>query len=74
MYACAKSCLQGSKGCRVSKPLLEDCPRAVEASERIGYFLWLRCRLALVRSLAAHIPDSATLFEGLFQCGANPVF
>ncbi|XP_030294030.1 cilia- and flagella-associated protein 54 isoform X2 [Sparus aurata] len=55
---------QGSKGCRVSKPLIEDCPRAVEASERIGYFLWLRCRLALVRSLAAHIPDSATLFEG----------
>ncbi|XP_036976615.1 cilia- and flagella-associated protein 54-like isoform X3 [Acanthopagrus latus] len=55
---------QGSEGCRVSKPLIEDCPRVVEAIERIGYFLWLRCRLALVRSLAANIPDSATLFEG----------
>ena len=66
-YACFKSCLQGSEGCRVSKPLIEDCPRVVEAIER------LRCRLALVRSLAANIPDSATLFEGLFHCGANLV-
>ncbi|XP_044078247.1 cilia- and flagella-associated protein 54-like [Siniperca chuatsi] len=41
-----------------------DCPRTVEASERIGVSLWLRCRLALVRSLAAHIPGTAALFPG----------
>ncbi|XP_073335740.1 cilia- and flagella-associated protein 54 [Pagrus major] len=55
---------QGTKGCRASNPLIEDYPRAVEASERIGVSLWLQCRLALVRSLAAHIPNSATLFQG----------
>ncbi|XP_070700150.1 cilia- and flagella-associated protein 54 [Pempheris klunzingeri] len=41
-----------------------DCPAAVEASERIGISQWLRCRLALVRSLAAHIRSTATLFQG----------
>ncbi|KAM9348845.1 cilia- and flagella-associated protein 54 [Symphorus nematophorus] len=56
---------QGTKGCNVPNPLHGDCYRAVEASERIGVLLWLRCRLALVRSLAAHIPAAATLFPGL---------
>ncbi|XP_056253277.1 cilia- and flagella-associated protein 54-like isoform X3 [Seriola aureovittata] len=45
-------------------PLHGDCPRAVEASERIGVFLWLRCRLALVHSLAAHIRGTAALSPG----------
>ncbi|XP_071372086.1 cilia- and flagella-associated protein 54, partial [Centroberyx affinis] len=48
----------------VSGPLPGDCPRAVEASERTGAALWLRCRLTLVRSLAAHIPGTA-IFPGL---------
>ncbi|XP_078122015.1 cilia- and flagella-associated protein 54 [Sander vitreus] len=54
----------GTEDCSVSTPLDGDCPRAVEASERIGVSLWLRCRLALVRSLAAHIPGTAALFPG----------
>ncbi|XP_054482513.1 cilia- and flagella-associated protein 54-like [Anoplopoma fimbria] len=53
----------GSKDCSVSNLLHGDCPRAVEASERI-VSLWLRCRLALVRSLAAQIPGTADLFPG----------
>ncbi|XP_042355674.1 cilia- and flagella-associated protein 54-like [Plectropomus leopardus] len=55
------SCLQG---CSLSAPLHGDCPKAVEASERIGVSLWLRCRLAVVRSMAAHLPDTAALFPG----------
>ncbi|XP_051257635.1 cilia- and flagella-associated protein 54-like isoform X3 [Dicentrarchus labrax] len=55
---------QGSKGCGVSNPLHRDCSRAVEASERIGVYLWMRCRLALVRSLATHVPGATTLFPG----------
>ncbi|XP_068572705.1 cilia- and flagella-associated protein 54 [Cebidichthys violaceus] len=55
---------QGSKDCNVSNLLHGDCPRAVEASERIGVSLWLRCRLALVRSLAAQIPGTADVFPG----------
>ncbi|XP_045896455.1 cilia- and flagella-associated protein 54-like isoform X2 [Micropterus dolomieu] len=55
---------QGTKGCSVSNPLHGDCPRAVEASERIEVSLWLHCRLALVRSLAAHVPAAAALFPG----------
>ncbi|XP_032388655.1 cilia- and flagella-associated protein 54 isoform X5 [Etheostoma spectabile] len=54
----------GTEDCSVSNPVDGDCPRAVEASERIGVSLWLRCRLALVRSLAAHIPGTAALFPG----------
>ncbi|XP_061904625.1 cilia- and flagella-associated protein 54-like isoform X2 [Entelurus aequoreus] len=38
----------------------EDCPRAVEASERVGGVLWLRCRVAMFRCLAAQDPDAAT--------------
>ncbi|XP_071316210.1 cilia- and flagella-associated protein 54 isoform X2 [Trachinotus anak] len=41
-----------------------DCPRVVEASERIGVFLWLRCRMALVRSLVAHIHGTAAPSPG----------
>ncbi|XP_034745298.1 cilia- and flagella-associated protein 54-like isoform X2 [Etheostoma cragini] len=54
----------GTEDCNVSDPLDGDCPGAVEASERIGVSLWLRCRLALVRSLAANIPGTAALFPG----------
>ncbi|KAL0993745.1 hypothetical protein UPYG_G00113070 [Umbra pygmaea] len=36
-----------------------DCPQAVEARERLDRVLWLRCRLAVVRSLVAHIPGTA---------------
>uniref|UniRef100_UPI0037E847B8 cilia- and flagella-associated protein 54 n=1 Tax=Semicossyphus pulcher TaxID=241346 RepID=UPI0037E847B8 len=73
---------KGSKDCSVSNSLHEDCPRAVEVSETIGVSLWLRCRLALVHSLAAHnlgtgtpFPDKNTneetarvLQEGLDEC------
>nr|XP_057944060.1 cilia- and flagella-associated protein 54-like isoform X3 [Doryrhamphus excisus] len=38
----------------------EDCPRAVEASERVSGLLWLRCRVALFRCLAAQASDVAT--------------
>ncbi|XP_040907982.1 cilia- and flagella-associated protein 54-like [Toxotes jaculatrix] len=55
---------QGTKDFSVSNPPHEDCPRAVEASERIGVCLWLRCRLALVRSLATCIPYTASLIPG----------
>ncbi|KAM6983519.1 cilia- and flagella-associated protein 54 [Tautogolabrus adspersus] len=55
---------QGAQDCRVSISLEGDCPRAVEASERIGVPLWLLCRLALVRSLAAHNPDNNSLLPG----------
>ncbi|XP_074528634.1 cilia- and flagella-associated protein 54 [Halichoeres trimaculatus] len=41
-----------------------DCPRATEASERIGISLWLRCHLALAYSLARHNPESGCLFPG----------
>ncbi|XP_029304212.1 cilia- and flagella-associated protein 54 [Cottoperca gobio] len=55
---------RGTKDCSVSNPRHGDCPRAVEASERIGLSLWLRCRLVLVRSLVAHIPGTSALFPG----------
>ncbi|XP_047192964.1 cilia- and flagella-associated protein 54-like isoform X3 [Scophthalmus maximus] len=55
---------QGTKDCSLLNPLHGDCPRTVEASERIGVSLWLRCRLALVRSLAAHICGTAAVFPG----------
>ncbi|KAM4620352.1 cilia- and flagella-associated protein 54 [Polymixia lowei] len=51
----------GSDSHSVSSPLPADCPRTAEARQRIGAALWLRCRLALVRSLAAHIPGTAIL-------------
>ncbi|XP_054611224.1 cilia- and flagella-associated protein 54-like [Dunckerocampus dactyliophorus] len=38
----------------------EGCPRAVEASERVSGVLWLRCRVALFRCLAAQASDVAT--------------
>ncbi|XP_028277985.1 cilia- and flagella-associated protein 54 [Parambassis ranga] len=61
--------IQGSqkydaKDCSVSNIPYEDCPRAVEAFERIGVSLWLRCRLALVQGLTADIPGTAVLFPG----------
>ncbi|KAI3373646.1 hypothetical protein L3Q82_022233 [Scortum barcoo] len=55
---------QRAKDCSESTPLDGNCPSAVEASERIGVLLWLRCRLVLVQSLAAHIPCTAALFPG----------
>lgn len=57
--------LQGSQGCSVSKLQWSgEWPKEVEASERIGVSLWLRCRLALVHSLAALIPGAAEPFPG----------
>ncbi|XP_060941291.1 cilia- and flagella-associated protein 54-like [Limanda limanda] len=55
---------QGTKDCCVSNTLHGDCPRAIEASEKIGVSLWLRCRLALVCSLTAQSCGTATLFSG----------
>lgn len=45
-----------------------DSSRAVEASERIGLHLWLRCRLALFQSLAAKISEGGPHLQGLFVC------
>ncbi|KAB5542294.1 hypothetical protein PHYPO_G00089970 [Pangasianodon hypophthalmus] len=39
-------------------PQLGDMPAAVEALERMGRSLWLRCTLAVVQSLTAHIPGT----------------
>ncbi|XP_063751644.1 LOW QUALITY PROTEIN: cilia- and flagella-associated protein 54-like [Eleginops maclovinus] len=50
--------------CSVSHTQHEDSPRAVEAGERVGPPMWLRCRLALVRSLTSHIPGTAELMPG----------
>ncbi|XP_029375672.1 cilia- and flagella-associated protein 54 [Echeneis naucrates] len=47
------------------EPLQCDCPKAAEAGERIGVYLWLRCRLALVHSLVAHIHSTAAPSPGL---------
>ncbi|XP_068600422.1 cilia- and flagella-associated protein 54 [Brachionichthys hirsutus] len=55
---------QGAKGCSSPDLLHGDCSREVEASERLGVFLWLRCRLALVHSLVAYLPGSVSLFAG----------
>ncbi|KAJ8245685.1 hypothetical protein GJAV_G00273380 [Gymnothorax javanicus] len=38
---------------------LSDDPHVVEARERMGRALWLRCRLALLKALAAQIPGTA---------------
>lgn len=66
LHASISFCVQVINGCIVSK--LGDSFRAVEASERIGVHLWLRCRLALFRSLAAHISGTAAFLPGLFMC------
>ncbi|KAF7693959.1 hypothetical protein HF521_007712 [Silurus meridionalis] len=58
-------------------PQLGDVPAAVEALERMGRSLWLRCTLALVQSLTAHIPgtviypgvDSSVEADGLIRQG-----
>ncbi|XP_044227349.1 cilia- and flagella-associated protein 54-like isoform X3 [Thunnus albacares] len=64
-FSCARAgSEQGTKDCSLSSPLHGDCSRAVEANERIGIALWLRCRLALFRSLAAQIPDATALTPG----------
>ncbi|XP_057677422.1 cilia- and flagella-associated protein 54-like isoform X9 [Corythoichthys intestinalis] len=34
-----------------------DCPRAIEASERVGGALWLRCRVALLRCVLLQASD-----------------
>ncbi|XP_060759219.1 cilia- and flagella-associated protein 54 [Neoarius graeffei] len=41
-----------------TRPQLEDMPAKVEAVERMGRSLWLRCMLAVVQSLTAHIPGT----------------
>ncbi|KAJ3589202.1 hypothetical protein NHX12_010049 [Muraenolepis orangiensis] len=40
-------------------PSPADCPRAAEVRDRLGAPLWLQCRLALLRGLAAHLPRTA---------------
>ncbi|XP_061660030.1 cilia- and flagella-associated protein 54-like isoform X2 [Syngnathoides biaculeatus] len=41
-----------------------DCPRAVEASERVGGALWLRCRVALLRCVLVQAADVTVLNPG----------
>lgn len=41
-----------------------DAFRAVEASERTGVHLWLRCRLALFQSLAAEVSHGVPPLQG----------
>ncbi|KAI9542427.1 hypothetical protein NQZ68_020774 [Dissostichus eleginoides] len=53
-----------TQDCSVSHTQHADSPTAVEASERVGPPLWLRCRLALVRSLTSHIPGTAAPLPG----------
>ncbi|XP_043093869.1 cilia- and flagella-associated protein 54 [Puntigrus tetrazona] len=36
-----------------------DVPEEVEARERMDLLFWLRCRLAVIRSLVGHIPGTA---------------
>ncbi|XP_041865069.1 cilia- and flagella-associated protein 54-like isoform X4 [Melanotaenia boesemani] len=55
---------QDTKDCSVSNTPLGDYPRAVEAGQRIGVCLWLRCRLTLMRSLNANISATAAVFPG----------
>lgn len=62
LFACA---ILGTNSDIMSNLQYGDCPREVEADERIGPTLWLRCKLTLVRSLTAHVPSTATLFKGL---------
>ncbi|CAL8304959.1 unnamed protein product, partial [Gadus morhua 'NCC'] len=72
---------QVNEGSPLTVPSPADCPGAVEARERLGAPLWLRCRLALLRGLAAHLPGTAVhpgpdsseeaarvLKEGLNEC------
>ncbi|KAM4547577.1 cilia- and flagella-associated protein 54 [Fundulus diaphanus] len=61
---CPPDSEQDTRDCSESNSLDGDCPRVVEARERIGALLWLRCRLTLVQSLAANIPASAAFFPG----------
>lgn len=69
MHACTYmlfTCLKvKSKDWSTTSPLTGDCVRELEVSERVGVFLWLRCRLALVRSLVAQLPVTAALFAGM---------
>ncbi|KAJ4930367.1 hypothetical protein JOQ06_019371 [Pogonophryne albipinna] len=53
-----------TQDCSVSHTQHADSPTAVGASERVGPPLWLRCRLALVRSLTSHIPGTAAPLPG----------
>ncbi|KAM4726245.1 cilia- and flagella-associated protein 54 [Anableps anableps] len=53
-----------AKNGSLSNSLHGDLSTAVEARDRIGVLLWLRCRLTLVHSLVAYIPGTATLFPG----------
>ncbi|XP_032432607.1 cilia- and flagella-associated protein 54 [Xiphophorus hellerii] len=55
---------QDTKDYSAPDNLQRDMSRAVEARERIGVLLWLRCRLTLVHCLTANIPANATLFPG----------
>ncbi|MGH0141629.1 UNVERIFIED_CONTAM: hypothetical protein FKN15_059758 [Acipenser sinensis] len=66
-----------------SGPVPSDLPSNAEARERMGVSQWLRCRLAVLRALSAHIPvvaihqgrdhtaDSASLLsEGIAEAEA----
>ncbi|XP_051793490.1 cilia- and flagella-associated protein 54 isoform X2 [Acanthochromis polyacanthus] len=55
---------QDAKDNSVPNTLHGDYPKAVEARERIGVSLWLRCRVALVHILVADVPGTAALFPG----------
>ncbi|XP_078786741.1 cilia- and flagella-associated protein 54 isoform X3 [Oryzias latipes] len=51
-------------GCPVTDSQPTDCPGAAEAADRIGPFLWLRCRLAVVQSLVASHQADASILPG----------
>ncbi|XP_047660100.1 cilia- and flagella-associated protein 54 isoform X2 [Tachysurus fulvidraco] len=45
-------------------PQLGDMPATVEALEQMGHSLWLRCTVAVVQSLSAHIPGTV-IYAGM---------
>lgn len=59
---CVLFCQQGTEHCTQH----EDCSRAVEASERVGGALWLRCRVALLRCVLVQASDVTVPNPGQF--------
>ncbi|XP_030009343.1 cilia- and flagella-associated protein 54 [Sphaeramia orbicularis] len=57
-------CEQDSNHCSLLNAVHGDCQGAVEARERIGFSLWLRCRLALVRGLTTYLPLTGVCLPG----------
>ncbi|CAG00521.1 unnamed protein product [Tetraodon nigroviridis] len=55
---------RSSNHTRIGAEQQGDSFRAVEASERIGVHLWLRCRLTLFQSLAAKVSEGVPHLQG----------